>query len=143
MSKGSSVTALGKKGGEGLRLTHRRSNVVVSPPSARHTASHKAALLWTAAESLFFADRTFEHIVERADIGKALPLIDLLYEHRIDLKRIDALALVDRMTQAHETPAVTWRMETTSIWRQVTEGIVSRERSSSGPLAEGMLHGST
>jgi len=111
--------------------------------AASRIAPDERARLWTAAESLFFADRTFEHIVERADIGKALPLIDLLYEHRIDLKRIDALALVDRMTQAHETPAVTWRMETTSIWRQVTEGIVSRERSSSGPLAEGMLHGST
>ena len=82
----------------------------------------QGARLLRAAEDLFFADRTFEHVAEKAELGggAAHQLVELLHDYRIDLKRADALALVDTMKEEQVNPPLSWRLETTDIWQQVS-----------------------
>jgi hypothetical protein len=80
-----------------------------------------AAALLAAAQRLFFKHRTHETIVEEAGFrGKdAEALVRLLDAGRVDLKRSDALALVERLrTAGPAAPSVSWRLAETWAWRR-------------------------
>jgi hypothetical protein len=80
-----------------------------------------AAALLAAARRLYFKQRTHESIVEEAGyFGKdAVTLVRLLDDSRVDLKRRDALALVERLrTAGPAAPSVGWRLAETEGWRR-------------------------
>jgi len=79
--------------------------------------------LWRAADGLFFAERNFERIIEAAGFGgaEAQDLLALLQVHRQDLKRLDALVLVEALQGELPRPAVTWTLEQPRLWREIVQ----------------------
>jgi len=86
--------------------------------------------LRAAANELFFAERTFEQVVERAGFsGEAgESLAGLLIAHRVDLKRLDAWALVQAMMQPVAKPQIAWKLERPPAWQKVHADALQRAR---------------
>ena len=84
--------------------------------------------LRAGANELFFAERTFEEVVEKGGFsGEAGDsLLGLLLAHRVDLKRLDAWALVQAMMEPIRKPDITWKLERPPAWQKVHADAVQR-----------------
>jgi hypothetical protein len=87
-----------------------------------------AQSLEESARALFFKRLTYEAVVEHA--GAPEGALDLIVEHRVDLKRQDARALIERM-QAHDGALgakPSWELARPSVWRRQFERLVEARR---------------
>ena len=83
--------------------------------------------LGSIARALFFKYVTFEAIVARASFpaAEAAGILDLMGEHRIDLKRRDAHGLVARLQAlpaARRGPEIGWTLEEPRVWSRFIDG---------------------
>jgi hypothetical protein len=81
------------------------------------------AELGAIARALFFKTLTFEAMVARAELPdkQSARLLDLLAQHRIDLKRRDAhliVAHLQTLPAERRAPKVAWTIEEPKIWRR-------------------------
>ena len=77
--------------------------------------------LGSIARALFFKSLTFEAIIARAGLpaAEAARIVDLMGEHRIDLKRRDAHLLMERLQAlpaGRRAPETAWRLEEPRVW---------------------------
>ena len=87
-----------------------------------------AGALWTSAHALFFKRLTYEAVVEGA--GAPEETLDLIADHRVDLKRADARALVAAM-QAQEgvrRAKPDWELARPTAWRRQLERLIETRR---------------
>ncbi len=113
-----------------LPLTEPLVNVTATLDHLRTTGTltdETAAVLAAAADGLFFKDRTWPAILRAATPLSAEEregLRPLLAKHRVDQKRIDALALIAALATmpAERDPSPRdWRFVRTSLWDEMLQ----------------------
>jgi len=83
----------------------------------------EAAALEDAARLIFFKDRTYQAIIDRAALTgprRKAEILDLLLTREVNQKRLDALELLQWLAEAQDirTPAATrWSFNSTSMWK--------------------------
>jgi len=87
-----------------------------------------AGALRTAARGLFFKRLTYEAAVERA--GAPTETLDLIAEHRVDLKRTDARALVAAIQAREDVRGAKpdWELARPTAWRKQLELLAATRR---------------
>ena len=112
-------------------LTEALVNVEATIRRLATVGSIDAALaeaLAASARGLFFKQLTYEAVVERA--GAPQETLDLIADHRVDLKREDARALVARL-HAHDdrrSAKPAWELARPRAWRRQLERLVEARR---------------
>jgi hypothetical protein len=90
----------------------RRADLLRAPDADR---------LFEAARTIFFKSRSLERIVASAGIADPEHGLDLLRRHFVDIKRADALALVEALAALPEgrQAAPAWPFEEPRLWRSL------------------------
>jgi hypothetical protein len=93
-----------------------------------HASVEEGRALHRSAEACFFGDRTADAIAEGAGLSesRATAIAALYVEHRVSLKRQDALLLVDRLRAAPDERLPVqrpWRFAVTPLWRQLFDTV--------------------
>ncbi|HVY21403.1 MAG TPA: TfuA-like protein [Bauldia sp.] len=86
-------------------------------------AEHEA--LAAAADTLFFKQRTWANLLATVPTPRRAEIAKLAAVHRRDLKREDALALIDAVEGApavRRPPPTAWRFMETQMWTRLLEG---------------------
>ncbi|YBV94982.1 TfuA-like protein (plasmid) [Phyllobacteriaceae bacterium JZ32] len=89
--------------------------------------SDEAEVLERAARSIFFKDRTYQAVTDRAPLAGAArraEILDLFLIREVNQKRFDALELLQWMASMQDIRAplpTTWSFNSTSMWKTASE----------------------